>query len=340
MKSRPKTYAQAGVHINRATEWTRLIKSISKPHGSHRKHLHSGIGPFAAALTLPKQHSSNPILLSSCDGVGTKLKYPIEKPNQLEVLGQDLVAMSVNDIAACGGDPFIFLDYLACGALQPKKYKWILKGIQKALKLSNCLLVGGETAEMPLCYGKSDFDLAGFCVGFAHPKKIFRPHQTLKVGDIILGIPSNGVHSNGYSLLQQLYSSRELKAKRTQFYKPTALYAPLISKIIKTPYPPKGAAHITGGGIYENIPRALPIHLACEISRSSWKIPTLFRDIQKKGNISDVEMFKTFNMGLGFVLFIRPSHQTKALKLCRTYFKRTNVIGKVVARKKKALNLI
>lgn len=328
MKKRA-TYASAGVGLNRAGLWTRFLKRVPKK-SRFSKYLTSGIGGFASALSLPTEFGSHPLILSTCDGVGTKLAYPFPNARALKTLGWDLVGMSVNDIAASGGTPVFFLDYLACGYLNQKKYSHILAGIAEALAACNTLLVGGETAEMPQCYKRDDFDLAGFCVGLVHPKKIFKPHASIRAGDHIIGLPSSGVHSNGFSLIHHIFTTAELKRYAAQFLKPTTLYAPLVTHLQSGARRPKGAAHITGGGLCENIPRILPKGLAAEIDTRRWKIPRVFSLIQTKGHVTDREMFRTYNMGIGFVVVVSRSTSSAILARCKKFFPSASLIGQVI----------
>jgi len=332
------SYSRAGVSLNRAAAWVSFLRTLPS-RSSHRKHLISGIGPFASASFIPKQFGKHPILLTACDGVGTKLKYPISKPQQLKVMGQDLVAMNVNDISACGAIPFLFLDYLACGRLEPKTYKWVLIGMNDALNICNVMLVGGETAEMPICYKSKDFDLAGFVLGLSNKQMLFKPHKSIKKGDVLIGLPSNGIHSNGYTLIHKLFSKQTLKKHTNLFYRPTQLYTPITNALIKTRRPPKAAAHITGGGLIDNLGRILRPNLSAQIDTTTWKPSEVFKRIQQKSKLSKREMFKTFNMGIGFVLVSEPKHADKILKICQKHLPHARVIGEITRRTHQVVKL-
>ncbi len=336
---KPITYDQAGVSLKRAETWNATLKKCLPPIPYPNVEV-SGIGSFAAMHTIPKTFGSRPILLTACDGVGTKLKYPVSSPRKLATLGEDLVAMSANDIAACGGAPFLFLDYLACGKIDVSKYRWVLKGIQKALTHCRCMLAGGETAEMPLCYNTADYDLAGFMVGLAQPKQLLNPKQNIKKGHVIIGLPSNGIHSNGYSLIHKVFSKQKLKELESHLFKPTRLYTPFVPELIqKYPKTISGAAHITGGGFYENLARIIPETLSVHIQTNTWRKEPAFKHIEQATHLSHRSLYETFNMGMGFTLFVKPKAADTILALCKKAWPKSTIIGEVHKRTHHAVDL-
>jgi phosphoribosylformylglycinamidine cyclo-ligase len=324
----PLTYQASGVSLSRGYQWIRFLKTL-KSTSSNQKFLKQGIGPFASASWIPKFFGKQPIVVTACDGIGTKLKFPLKSPKDLRVLGQDLVAMNVNDVSAVGAIPFLFLDYLACGRISTSRYRWFMEGIQQALNVCNTLLVGGETAEMPVCYEADEFDAAGFVVGFSTPRLLLDPKNRLQDGDVLIGLPSSGLHSNGYSLIHKAFTRAQLKRNQSALFKPTALYSPLMNHLLSRSFPLKGAAHITGGGFIENIGRILPPKHTAHLYRHSWEADPVFDWILKHLTLTQGEQYKIFNMGLGFVLVCAPSQASPLLTLCQRFFPSSVLMGEI-----------
>lgn len=266
------------------------------------------IGGFGGLFKLDIGEMKNPILVSSTDGVGTKLDLAI-KYNKHKVVGQDLVGMCVNDIITCGAQPLFFLDYLATGKLEEETIKDLLLGVSDGCVEVECALMGGETAEMPGFYPKGKYDVAGFCVGVVDQDKIIDGSKCSE-GDIVLGLKSNGIHSNGFSLVRKLLEHYpELNEQMDDIMKPTKLYWKTVKALLNTNVEISAMAHITGGGILENIPRVIPNNLDCIIEENSWDIPSIFTQMQRLGNIEREEMFRTFNMGIGYILIVPERYQ-------------------------------
>jgi len=300
------TYKKAGVDIGQAGKFIEKVSSLAK----RTKNLSvlSGIGKFAACFELERKYKK-PVLVSSTDGVGTKILLA-EELEKFDTIGIDLVAMVVNDIITTGAKPLFFLDYFAVGRLKEKRDDEILRGIVEGCSLSGCSLIGGETAQLASIYGKDGFDLGGFGVGVAEKEKIIDGRK-IKVGDKVIGLASNGLHSNGYSLVRKIFPKREWKIyipslKKTlgqELLKPTRIYVKTILSLSKK-FPLKGIAHITGGGLLGNIPRILPKGKKLAIKEGNWDIPPIFNLIKKKGKISKKEMLATFNLGIGMAIII------------------------------------
>ena len=325
-------YKRSGVDIDKSN---RFIKDITgMVSSSRRKEVIGTIGGFSSLMKIPKKYKE-PILVSSTDGVGTKLMIA-DALNKHTTIGIDLVAMCVNDIIVVGAEPLFFLDYLAIGTLNNKKAKDIITGIVTGCKEAGCSLVGGETAEMPGMYKKDTYDLAGFCVGVAEKKNII-DGKSIKEGDVIIGIASSGLHSNGFSLVRKVFKKNELKgAIGKTLLKPTIIYVKAIQKLLKN-IKIKSMAHITGGGFYDNIPRVLPKGKAALIYKETWPIPGIFKMIQKKAKISDKEMFRTFNMGIGMVLVVNKNDVQKAQEAIKKSGLKSWKIGKVIKGKKEVI---
>jgi len=280
-------YKKSGVDIDKANKFVDDIKKIAP-----------AIGGFSGFFPVDTKKYRNPVLVASTDGVGTKLKIA-HLVNKHDTVGIDLVAMCVNDVLCTGAKPVFFLDYFATGKLELKVAKEIIKGIHEGCKQAGCILLGGETAEMPGFYKKGEYDLAGFAVGIVEKDEII-DGKKIRPGDYVFGLPSTGPHSNGYSLIRKIFSEKELKNLGNQLLKPTKIYS---KEILKGPGKyAKGIAHITGGGFYDNIPRVLPENCQVVIFKNRWQIPEIFYKIQKKGNVSEKEMFRVFNMGIGMVI--------------------------------------
>jgi phosphoribosylformylglycinamidine cyclo-ligase len=313
------TYQQAGVSIEAGNELVRRIKKMVAGSKLSR----SAIGGFSGLYPLPKK-IGNFYLSGCCDGVGTKLKIAFLL-NRHDTVGIDLVAMNVNDLICTGAQPLFFLDYFACGKLDVDTAEQVIRGIQKGCEQSGCILLGGETAEMPGFYQPGEYDLAGFAVGLVEKKDLIR-RNTIRPGDLVLGLPSSGVHSNGYSLVRKVFSEKELIRHGNELITPTKIYVkPILALLKKYINAVKGIAHITGGGWLENPPRVLPKGLQIEFRKDSWPILPIFQKIQKKGNIAEQEMFRTFNMGIGLMLVV----DKKAVSKVQMFLKKSYIIGEI-----------
>ena len=325
------SYKDAGVDIEAGDALIDQIKPFAKR--TMRPEVLAGIGGFGSLFEMPKKYK-NPVLVSGTDGVGTKLKLAFEL-NKHDTVGIDLVAMSVNDILVQGAEPLFFLDYFACGKLEVGVAAQVIKGIAEGCEQSGCALVGGETAEMPGMYPAGEYDLAGFAVGCVDKQNIING-QTIAAGDVVLGLASSGAHSNGYSLIRKLIANSGIdfesdfggKKFKDVVMAPTKIYVKSLLKLIET-LPVKGMAHITGGGITENIPRVLPAGLTAEISKASWTLPLLFQWLQAQGNITHSELYKTFNCGIGMAVIMDAAHAAQAKKLLEAHGETVYEIGHV-----------
>ncbi len=311
------SYRDAGVDMEAGDALVEQIKPYAKR--TMRPEVLAGIGGFGSLFEMPKKFK-NPVLVSGTDGVGTKLKLAFEL-NKHDTVGIDLVAMSVNDILVQGAEPLFFLDYFACGKLEVGTAAEVIKGIAQGCEQSGCALVGGETAEMPGMYPAGEYDLAGFAVGCVDKESIING-TTIAAGDVVLGLASSGAHSNGYSLIRKLIANSGIdfesdfhgKPFKDVVMAPTRIYVKPLLQLIAT-LPVKGMAHITGGGITENVPRVLPAGLTAEIKKGSWTMPPLFTWLQAQGNVTDSEMYKTFNCGIGMVVIVAKEQAAAAQKL-------------------------
>ncbi|HYN53087.1 MAG TPA: phosphoribosylformylglycinamidine cyclo-ligase [Methylotenera sp.] len=325
------SYRDAGVDMEAGDALVEQIKPFAKR--TMRPEVLAGIGGFGSLFEMPKKFK-NPVLVSGTDGVGTKLKLAFEL-NKHDTVGIDLVAMSVNDILVQGAEPLFFLDYFACGKLEVGTAAQVIKGIAQGCEQSGCALVGGETAEMPGMYPAGEYDLAGFAVGCVDKEAIING-TTIAAGDVVLGLASSGAHSNGYSLIRKLIAKSGIdfesdfhgKKFKDVVMAPTRIYVKPLLQLIAT-LPVKGMAHITGGGITENIPRVLPEGLTAEIKADSWTMPPLFTWLQAQGNVMDSEMYKTFNCGIGMAVIIAKEHAAAAQKLLQDAGETVFVIGTV-----------
>jgi len=312
----PMSYRDAGVDIEAGDALIEQIKPFAKR--TMRPEVLAGIGGFGSLFEMPKKYK-NPVLVSGTDGVGTKLKLAFEL-NKHDTVGIDLVAMSVNDILVQGAEPLFFLDYFACGKLEVGVAAQVIKGIAQGCEQSGCALVGGETAEMPGMYPAGEYDLAGFAVGCVDKENIISG-TTISAGDVVLGLASSGAHSNGYSLIRKLIEKSGIDFEsdfhgrpfKDVVMAPTRIYVKPLLQLIDA-LPVKGMAHITGGGITENIPRVLPAGFTAEIKAGSWSMPPLFTWLQAQGNITDIEMYKTFNCGIGMAVIVAKEHAAAAQK--------------------------
>ena len=314
-KKIPHTYAAAGVNIDAADRAKELIKK--KVRSTFRQEVLTDIGLFAGLFQLSSQYKE-PVLVSSVDGVGTKLKLATALDKH-DTVGIDLVNHCINDIFTCGAEPLFFLDYIALGKLVPELVESIISGLARACIDAGCSLIGGETAEMPGVYAVGDYDLAGFIVGVVERKRVING-RTIESGDIILALPSTGLHTNGYSLARRVFGTD--RAKLETYYtelgrtlgeallEPHRCYYPILKSSLPMV---KGMAHITGGGIPGNLPRIFPRGLAAQIDKSSWKAPAIFTLIQKRGSIEEKEMYRVFNMGVGMLVICAPSNVDKLL---------------------------
>ena len=333
MSNLPATYAQSGVNIEAGNDLVRRIK----PHALRTRTpgVLSGIGGFGALFQHDFSSYQEPILVSSTDGVGTKLKIAFEL-NRHDTVGRDLVAMCVNDLICLGAKPLFFLDYFATGELSPDDAENVVKGIADGCVEAGCALIGGETAELPGFYAAGEYDLAGFTVGVVDKPKII-DGSSVQVGDVILGLASTGLHSNGYSLARTIleplgYDTFEatLGTKVGEaLLEPTRIYVePLLSLIEKVEV--KAIANITGGGFYENIPRALPENTRAQISRGSWPLLPLFDLIQQRGHVEEREMFTTFNMGIGMVIVVARAEVEVTIAHLKSHHVAAFEIGQIV----------
>ena len=304
------TYRDAGVDIDAGNESVSLIKDAVR--ATYRSEVMGDLGGFGGLFALNTKDYKEPVLVSGTDGVGTKLRLAFLL-NKHDTIGQDAVAMCVNDILVQGAEPLFFLDYLAVGKLEPIQVAEIVTGVARACKESGCALIGGETAEMAGFYPIGEYDIAGFSVGVAERSKLITPAR-VKAGDVLLGLPSSGGHSNGYSLVRKIVFERKgfkgdeyiEKLGQTigeELLTPTRLYPRICLPLIRE-FDIHGMVHITGGGFYENIPRALPEHMGAEVNGAAWTIPPVFRLLQEWGNVDWTEMYRTFNMGIGMVLIV------------------------------------
>ena len=316
-RPRSLTYRDAGVDIDASDD---LVEAI-KPHARRtlRKGVLAGIGGFGALFEISRKYRE-PVLVSGTDGVGTKLKLAFQLRRH-DTVGIDLVAMSVNDILTLGAEPLFFLDYYACGRLYTGIAAAVIKGIAAGCEQAGCALIGGETAEMPGMYPEGEYDLAGFAVGVVEKRRII-DGSAIAAGDIVLGLASSGAHSNGYSLIRRIIGMKgvDLSAAldgRTLsdvLLAPTRIYVKPVLKLIRR-IAVKGIAHITGGGLLENVPRVLPSRLAAAIEGESWAMPPLFNWLKRQGGIADDEMYRVFNCGIGMVLVVDAADAAKAQAL-------------------------
>ncbi len=331
MKSvKVKAYAQAGVDVDLGNTVKRGIQSLVK--STHGPEVLGKIGGFGGLFRPNFKGMKDPVLVSSVDGVGTKLKVAFAADKH-DTVGQDLVNHCINDIAVLGAKPLFFLDYIAAGKLEPDVFKQLLAGFAKACKAGKCALVGGETAQMPGMYHHGEYDVAGTIIGVVDRVKMLDGSK-VRPGDVLIGLPSNGLHTNGYSLARKvLFQTMGLKASS----KLPELALPLSEELLRVHrnYQPlmaslpvgllHGAAHITGGGLIDNLPRVLPKGCQANIRRDSWRVPAIFRIIEAGGNVDATEMYQVFNMGIGMVLIVPKKREAEAKKLTRG-----KTIGEVV----------
>lgn len=334
-KSHSESYAAAGVDITAGYKAVELMKShIARTMTSG---VCSDVGGFGGLFELDTEGIEKPVLVSGTDGVGTKLKLAFLMDKH-DTVGIDCVAMCVNDIICCGAKPLFFLDYIACGKNVPEKIASIVSGVAEGCVQSGAALIGGETAEMPGFYPVDEYDLAGFSVGVVDKAKILDP-STMKAGDVVIALPSSGVHSNGFSLVRKVFDveNSDIKAPCEELggksvgetlLTPTKIYVKPVLALLEQ-VKVKGISHITGGGFYENIPRSIPDGLGAVIDRSAVKVLPIFDLIAKTGNISERDMFNTFNMGVGMSIVVAPEDADKALEVLKANGEDAYVIGKI-----------
>ena len=337
-------YAKAGVSLEAGYRSVELMKEHVKK--TMRPEVLGGLGGFSGAFSLAKiKEMEEPVLLSGTDGCGTKVKLAMVM-DQHDTIGIDAVAMCVNDIACAGGEPLFFLDYIACGKNQPEKIADIVKGVAEGCLQSEASLIGGETAEHPGLMPEDEYDLAGFAVGVCDKKDMITG-QNLNVGDVLIGLPSTGVHSNGFSLVRSVFDIT--KESLDTYYEelgttlgkallaPTKIYVKALKQIKRAGFTLKACSHITGGGFYENIPRMLKDGMGVEIELASFPKPKIFDLIQKEGKITDHEMYNVFNMGLGFVMAVDPSDVERVQAALKEINEVSYVVGKVTDSKEVVL---
>ncbi len=336
---RSKQYSKAGVNIDAAAAWVSRIKELAAQTKSDA--VVSGVGGFSGLYSMEHLGFGNLVLASGSDGVGTKVLIA-QKMDKHDTVGIDLVAMNVDDVVTSGATPLFFLDYIAGGTLSPDLVEQLIKGVVAGCKAAGCTLLGGETAQMPDLYGPGEYDLAGFCVGAAIKSQII-DGRDIEEGDIVVGLASSGLHSNGYTLVREVFRESRWELNRyvdefgrtlgEELLEPTRIYAPLVLNI-REQVCLKGAAHITGGGIVENIPRILPEGLGVKFDLN-WEVPVVFRVVQKLGKISDDEMYRVFNMGIGMAVIVSPGDVDKARELSRDAGIASFVVGEVIGKPEK-----
>ncbi|WP_053217309.1 phosphoribosylformylglycinamidine cyclo-ligase [Virgibacillus senegalensis] len=333
-----EAYKQAGVDVEAGYRAVELMKKHIAE--TDRKEVIGGVGAFAGLFELGSFSYQDPVLVSGTDGVGTKLKLAFEMDKH-DTVGIDLVAMCVNDIVAQGADPLFFLDYIACSKNVPEKIEQIVKGVSEGCVEGGCALIGGETAEMPGLYQDGEYDLAGFVVGIAEKREIITGRD-IQPGDAVIGLASSGVHSNGFSLVRKIVEEHGLDWSKTYeplaqplgeaLMAPTKIYARAV-KSLRGRIEVKGISHITGGGFYENFPRALPDQLGVKIEAGSWKIPLVYDVLQQYGGLSFEEMLGVFNMGIGMAIIVPNSEAADAISLLEGQGEKAYHIGQVTANK-------
>ncbi len=334
-KSFSESYKEAGVDVTAGYKSVELIKKSVQE--TYNKSVISDLGGFGGLFAPNLTGMKEPVLVSGTDGVGTKLKLAFLL-NKHDTIGQDCVAMCVNDIICCGATPMFFLDYLALGKNVPEVVATIVKGVTDGCKKAGCALVGGETAEMPGFYPEDEYDLAGFSVGIVDKEKIIDPNK-INVGDAIIGIASSGVHSNGFSLVRKIF---DVNKENLNEYKeelgmtlgeclltPTKIYVKPVMKVLEQ-VEVKGISHVTGGGFYENLPRMLKDGVSIEINKESYPVLPIFKMIMEKGNIPERDMYNTFNMGIGMALIVDNKDIEKTIEILKENGEQAYVIGKIV----------
>jgi len=337
----PKTvsrYTESGVDIDKANDFVSAIKPLVA--ATFRRGVLTDIGGFGGLFAIGDDRFPDPVLVASTDGVGTKLKIA-NLCKKHDTIGIDLVAMCVNDIIVCGAKPLFFLDYFAVGNLDVSVAVDVVKGIAKGCSISNCSLIGGETAEMPGMYGKGDYDIAGFVVGIASRDKLI-DGSDIKVGDKLIGLASSGIHSNGYSLVRKIcFEELGLHVEDhidslgctlgEELLRPTRIYTEAVLNVVKH-FKIAGIVHITGGGFYDNIPRVLPQGCRARIDKKSWPRPAIFDFLQKKGKVPEQEMFRTFNCGIGLILMVGEKDAEDIVQQFSALGEKAFIIGEIEPR--------
>jgi phosphoribosylformylglycinamidine cyclo-ligase len=331
--TRKLTYKQSGVDIAAATAFKGKIKGLVKK--SQSAEVLKGIGGFGCMFEFPKKEYKKPILVSSSDGVGTKLKIAV-LVNKHDTVGIDCVAMNTNDILCLGAKTLFFLDYIAYSKLDQDILPEIVKGLNAGCIQSDCALIGGETAQMPGMYNLGDYDLAGFCVGVIEKSEIIDGTK-IEPGNLVIGLESNGIHSNGYSLVRRVLKERELKRMSAELLRPTRIYVKPVLALLREnartrerENAVRGISHITGGAFYDKIARILPDNVNVRINKSSWTVPNIFKLIQLKGGIEDKEMYHTFNMGVGMVLIVEAEFVPSIIAKLSELKTKSWIIGEVI----------
>ena len=337
------SYKDSGVDVTRGYKAVDLMKKHVK--STYNENVLGDIGSFGGFFSIAGEKMEEPILVAGTDGVGTKLKYAFLLDKH-DTIGIDAVAMCVNDIVCQGAKPLFFLDYYACGRLYPEAESEVVKGIADGCRQAGCALIGGETAEMPGFYPDGEYDLAGFAVGIVDKKKVING-KSIKAGDVLVGIKSSGVHSNGYSLVRKLFGD-ENKAELEKYderlgatvaevlLKPTKIYVKSILSLLEK-VEVKGIAHITGGGFIENIPRILPEGVSAEIVKNSYEVPAVFKVMQEKAEITDEQIYNTFNMGIGMIVCVAPENVEATMASLTASGEEVCVVGKVVEGDRKVI---
>ncbi len=333
------SYKDSGVDVTRGYKAVELMKKHVK--STYNENVIGDLGSFGGFFSIANEKMEEPVLVAGTDGVGTKLRYAFVLEKH-DTIGIDAVAMCVNDIVCQGAKPLFFLDYYACGRLYPESEAEVVKGIAEGCKQSGCALIGGETAEMPGFYPDGEYDLAGFAVGIVDKKKVINGKDIVP-GDVLIGLKSTGVHSNGYSLVRKLFGDSDKKALETfdeelgatpaeVLLKPTRIYVKSILSLIEK-VQVKGIAHITGGGFIENLPRIFPEGVGCEIEKNSYDVPAVFKVMQKRAGITDEQIYNTFNMGIGMVVCVAPENVDATIEALQATGEEVAIIGKAIAGK-------
>lgn len=342
----PNAYAKAGVDVEAGYEVVERIKKHVKK--TERLGVMGALGGFGGCFDLSALNVKEPVLVSGTDGVGTKLMVAIQE-NQHDTIGIDCVAMCVNDIVAQGAEPLYFLDYIATGKNHPERLEAVVAGVAEGCLQAGAALIGGETAEMPGMYSEDDYDLAGFAVGIAEKSQLVTGEK-ITAGDVLIALPSSGIHSNGYSLVRKVFFemnqltgdsilNASQKTVKEELLTPTKIYVKELLPLVKAGFV-NGIAHITGGGFVENIPRMLPENLAVEIQLGSWPILPIFTDLERYGNIPTMEMYEIFNMGVGMVLAVSADKVAEVQRLLQVENSESYVIGQVKTQADQAIEWI
>jgi phosphoribosylformylglycinamidine cyclo-ligase len=319
------TYKKAGVDIESADRFIAKLKTLAQK--TTRPEVLGAIGGFSGLFRPRLRGMKDPVLVSSTDGVGTKLLVA-ETRKKYDTIGIDLVAMNADDVVVTGAEPLFFLDYIAVGRLFSGQLVELMKGIVRGCREAGCALLGGETAELPGLYTPGKFDLAGFCVGLVDRGRII-DGKRCRTGDAVIGLASSGLHSNGYSLARKVFSQKELKGKwGLELLRPTRIYTRSILHVLRG-IQIKAMAHITGGGFIDNIPRVIPAGLAVRIRKGNWPIPRIFREIQERGGVGESEMFRTFNMGVGMVVIVAAEDAPRTIQMFEQQGQKARLIGRL-----------